>query len=503
MSSYLISLTIGIPFVGSLVEVFIRSDKSSFLVFKWFALITSLMASLIGIFLVMSMSKGVPGLQVNEIFSWIGSYAISYDVGLDGFNAPLILLIAVVFPLLIVFEWNRERGSKGIFGLFLLLQSCFFGVIFAQDLFLSFFFWSFSALPLYFLLAIWGGGEREKAAFRFLMTASIGNVFLFLSLILIYYSVEPHTFSIKELLGGRIIGEFEILGESCFLSLTAFVFMILGISFRIPIWPLHGWFTFLATQAPASVFVIFAGILTPVGLYLLSKFSFSLFPVEFMEWSKVILTVGALNVVFGSIISVAQRELRLLMAYLTLAQCGVILIGFGSLDSAGVVGGVYQLLVIGLGLSGFGLFIGAVRSRKGHSAFLNEEGESNFGGWIGSAPVLALVTSLLMASLVGLPGLGGFVGQSLTMMGSFSVSPVTVLIVLSGVLVMTFALFAVFRNVFLGQPKDKENLAVDLSMREKSLLMPIVGCLLFLGILPKPLLDLVRPSILTLLSLMK
>ncbi len=503
MAGYFLTMALGIPFSGALLQIFLPDHKKPFALFRWIAFFSSFLASVIAISCVAVMDRGVASVQLSEVISWVGSYSISYDVGLDGLNVPIILLISIVFPLLIIFEWNRDRGPKGIYGLLLILQACFFGVGFSQDLFLGFFFWTLSVFPLYFLLAIWGGAEREKAAFRFLITASIGNALFFLGLLLVYFSIEPHTFSFKELLGGRVTGTFVLFGSEYSLSLTAFFLIISGLVFRFPVWPIHGWLTFLATQAPASIFVLFTGILPAVGLYLLAKTSFSLFPVEFAGWSRLVLFFGALNVLFGAVISLAQRELRLLLAYLTLAHCGMILIGFASLDSAGVTGSMFQLLVVGLSLSGLGLFVGSVRLRKGHSAYLTPEGDPVFGGWIGTAPLLTFIAGLLMASVLGVPGLGGFVGQSLTVMGGYTVSPLAVIVLMVGLLIMTLSLFNVFRGVFLGSGRAQKQWVSDLSAREKLILFPIVGVLLMIGLVPKPFLDLMRPSVLTLLSIMK
>lgn len=506
MSNHLISLMVFLPFVGALTQGFLpaRAEARAAAAGRWIALVTSILSSLIGIGLILSMQAATPEMQLTESFAWIGSYAISYEMGLDGLNALMVLLVSVLFPVLIAAEWNQKLASRGMYGLFLLLQTSLLGAICAQDLFLQFFFWGFSAFPFYFLIGIWGGENREAAAFRSVVAAVIGNALLFTALLLVYYSIDPHTFALKELTGGKFVGKtFEIFGQEVSVPLIAFSLIGLGLALRTPIWPLHGWFTQVAEEAPASVLVALAAGTVPVGSYIFVRLGYSVFPETVKSAAQLMIIVGTVNLLVGAICAVAQRGLRRLLAFVTVSQLGLILIGIGSLNGAGIVGAIYQQLVFGLGLAGLGLLIGLIIERAGHASFLRDDGTRPFGGLAVQAPAIAITAGVVMASLIGFPGFGGFVSQSLVVLGSYSVHSVNVLLAAIGFLLAAYYFFTMYRLVFLGKQGSDAEKFQDLTWRERAYLLPVVAALLAFGLYPKPLLEVIRPTALTLLSMVK
>jgi NADH-quinone oxidoreductase subunit M len=443
-------------------------------------------------------------LQATELFPWIGSYAISYDLAVDGLNALLVLLIAILFPVLIAAEWDQKIGVRGMHGLLLILQTSLFGVVCAQDLFLQFFFWGLSALPLYFLVGIWGGDKREKAALKTMVAASLGDALIFAALILIYYSVDPHSFSLRELSGGKLAGKmFNFLSFELPVSGVAFGLMSAGLSLRIPIWPFHGWFTEVAEEAPPSVFVALSAGIVPVALYVFVRYCYVLFPEILSAAYPWIVGVGILNLLVGGLCAVAQKGLRRLLAFICLSEVGLVLMGIGSLNSVGVVGAVYQQLIMGLSLAGFGLFSGIISERTGVFIFANEKGDRVLGGVVTRAPFFSVMAGIVVASLLGFPGLGGFVGHALIIIGSYLVHPLTVIAAGGALLLASYYLFTMYRCIFLGPVNTKSSSFQDLTFRERSYLFPVVVSLLFFGLYPKPLIELIRPTVLTLLSTVK
>lgn len=508
MSHHLITLMVLLPFAGALLQAFMPKLPASQAVriSKWAALGCSLLASLCGIALILSMQTQAAELQMSESLPWVGSYAISYEMGVDGLNALMVLLVAILIPVLIAAEWDQKLAPKGMHALFLLLQSAFFGVVCAQDIFLQFFFWAFSALPFYFLIGIWGGKERESAAFRSVVAASMGNALIFGALILVYYSVDPHTFLLRDLAGGKLNGKtFEFMGYMISVPGAAFALISAGLAFRAPIWPLHGWFTRVTEEAPPSVLVALSGITVPLAAYLFVRLGYSLFPETLVTAAPWIVGAGAVNLLMGGICAIAQRGLRPMLAFLCLGQVGMLLVGIGSMNPAGLVGAVYQGLTLGIGLAGFGLFMGLVIERSGHAAFLTEgpKPDRPFGGIATQAPAVAMVAGIVVASLLGFPGLGGFVGSALVLIGSYSVQPVVVILAGIALLMAAYYLFMMYRYVFLGKAGESSKDFTDLTLRERAYLLPLVLGLLAFGTYPKPLLDLVRPTVLTLLSTVK
>lgn len=506
MSHHLISLMVFLPAFGALLQVFLPQLKGvgQNSLGKWIALIASLSSSVCGAVLVASMHAPSTELQAAETLPWVGFYAISYDMGVDGLNALLVLLVSILFPVLIAAEWRRKTGIRGMHGLFLLLQTALVGVICAQDLFLLFFFWGMTAFPFYFLLGIWGGEKRESAAFRSMVAASIGNALVFGALILVYYSIEPHTFLLRDLSGGKLAGKtLDILGHSISVSVLAFSLVGAGLALRAPIWPFHGWFTHAAEEAPSSVFVALAAATVPVSLYIFIRLGYSLFPETVLNFSAVIVLVGAINLIIGGICAMAQTDLKRLLAFICISEVGLALIGIGSLSAAGAVGAVYHQLVLGLAVSGFGLFSGVIVDRAGHTVYLPKQGERGFGGIATRAPTVAIIAGLVVASLLGFPGFGGFVAHALLIIGSYSLHPVAVAIAGAALVMATYYLFTMYRYVFLGKPSETAAAFEDLTLREKAYFFPVVTFLLIFGLYPRPFLELVRPTVLTLLSTIK
>jgi NADH-quinone oxidoreductase subunit M len=484
------------PFLGALLQAFVPQPRS-----RWITLAASMAASICALVLVMSMHTQTADLQAIESFPWVGAYAISYDMAVDGLNALLVLLIAILFPVLIASEWNQKTGIRGMHALFLILQTALFGAVCAQDLFLQFFFWGLTALPFYFLVGIWGGEGREKASFSAIVASTVSNALIFSALILIYYSVDPHSFSLKELAGGKIAGkQFDFLGYDFSVSGAAFALLCSGLSLRAPVWPFHGWFTQVSEEAPSSVFVALAAGTVPVALYILIKDCYLLFPEILGSATKVLVGVGAVNLIMGGVCAVAQKGLRRLLAFICIGEVGLVLMGIGSLSPTGVVGAVYQQLILGLSMAGFGLFSGVISDRVGHTTFLSPEGERTFGGIATRAPAISIVAGAVVVSLLGFPGFSGFVGRSLVIIGSYSVHPITVLIAGCALLLAAYYLFSMYRNIFLGKPATGFHAFQDLTLRERAYMLPLVTLLLCFGLYPKPLIDLIRPTVLTLLS---
>jgi NADH-quinone oxidoreductase subunit M len=304
--------------------------------------------------------------------------------------------------------------------------------------------------------------------------------------------------------GGKLSGkQFDFLGYDLSVSSASFVLMSIGLSLRAPIWPMHGWFTEIAQEAPSSVFVALAAGTVPVAMYILVKDCYSLFPETLGSAAQIIVVVGTINLVMGGVCAAAQNGLRRLLAFVCLSEVGLVLMGIGSLTATGLVGAVYQQLILGLGIAGFGLFSGIVSERTGHVIFLNELGERTFGGIATRAPLISVVAGIVVASLLGFPGFGGFVGHALVIIGIYSIHPVAVIVAGVALLLAAYCLFSMYRFVFLGKPGGESSGFQDLTLRERGYMFPLVFALVLFGLYPKPLIDLIRPTVLTLLSTIK
>ena len=300
------------------------------------------------------------------------------------------------------------------------------------------------------------------------------------------------TASRSRLAGGKLSGKtFELLGDEISVPAAAFALICAGLALRAPIWPLHGWFTHVAEEAPSSVFVAMAAVTVPVATYIFMRLCYSLFPDVTAVAARAIVVVGILNLLIGGVCALAQKRLNLLLAYICLSEVGFLLIGVGSINAAGVVGAVYQQLVLGLGLAGFGLFAGLISERTGSTEFLTGKGEPAYGGIAQQAPGGGRGGGRGGGFAARVPGLWRLRGHALLTIGSYSVHPITVILTGGALLLATYYLFTMYRCVFLGKAQGDAAFA-DLGLRERAYLVPVVAGLLAFGLYPKPLLDLVQ-----------
>ncbi|NDD93465.1 hypothetical protein EBZ37_15465, partial [bacterium] len=325
---------------------------------------TSVSSALIGLAVLGHGLAGFSSESLVDRLPWVGSYAISYELAIDGISRVGVLIISILFPVLIASEWTRRSGARGMYALFLVLQGSLLGSACAQDLFLLFFFWSISSIPIFFLVGIWGGENKEAAAFRALVTSVLGNALLFGAFVLIYYSKEPHTFLIRELLQSPVPEKLiRVAGLELPVSKVAFVFVFLATALRAPVWPVHGWFTRLMVEAPASVVVAVAAAVVPSAVLIFARLGHELFPGVLVSSANWILAAGLINMLAGTFVVSAEKRLSSILSWIVVVQVGFSLIAIGSKNSSSMVGLVYQQLSLALAVAGLGLVFGAIGSR--------------------------------------------------------------------------------------------------------------------------------------------
>jgi len=479
-----------LPLLGAVVQALVSSG----VIARWSAFGASVASSLLGMVVVWRVGADGEAAGLVDRLPWIGSYGIHYELGAGGVVAPILLLVSLVFPVLILSEWERRERARGLYGLLLLSQAAVIGTTCAQDLFLLFFFWSLSAIPVFFMVGIWGGPSKEQAAFRGLVANSIGNSLFFAACILIYYANDPHTFLIREIVaaGGVPAKLISVAGIQTTVSGLAFLLVCAGLALRAPVWPLHGWFWQISSQAPASVFVCVAGIMVPAAGLVFVRLSHQLFPAVLSASAPWIAGAGVVSLLVGSVTILAQRRLSSVVAHLVLIQVGLGLLGMGSGNASALVGAIFQQLGAGLAVAAMGLLFGSLAQHWGVV-----EAPETSGGLVERAPLFAGVMALSVGAFLGVPGLSGFVGQSLVVLGAFASRPITLLLVGVSFLLVTFSLFGVFERVFLGRLGEAAKVSPresELPARERLLLMPLVLAMLLLGFYPKPFLDRIRPE---------
>lgn len=415
---------------------------------------------------------------------WIPDFSIRLEAGGDGVTALFALLISLVFPALILSEWRREKGQAGVLGALLVLQTLLLGATSSENLFVTAFFWTATALPLFFLVSMWGGERRGGAAYRSFISAGVGNTFVLASILLYYFASDDRSFSLPALWGGKqSTYAFGVFGHELPLTTASFILFSLGFFLRLPVAPAHAWAPAFAKEAPPSALGAHYGAFLPITLGLYGKLSFGLFPKEVSEASGWLLGFGIFNILYGALGVLGRRSPRETLVRLALVQTGLALTGFCARSVPGLVGPLLSITASGIAFTGLSLLIGSTESRGWGS---------EPRGLIAKGPALAIMGSTIFAALMQVPGTYGFVGQAITALGVYPFSAPSAWILLLGAIVVAAGVVGLYRSVFFGEEDGKA--AEDASLREKAALFPLCLILVVLGLYPTPVLDLIRQA---------
>jgi NADH-quinone oxidoreductase subunit M len=480
-----------IPLIGALFQTI----SSNAIWTRLSAVITSLISAIGGVVLVVGMHLDWIPNPLKELIPWMKSYSMNYAVTVDGANALMVLAISFIFPLLIIVEWHRKNARRGLHALFLILQAGALGATCAQDFFLLFFAWVLISLPMYFLVAIFGYENREKAAFKQIGVSSVANGLLFMGVLLVYYAMDPHSFLIEDMMGGRLIDKkFMLIGHEFLIQPVALVLLGLGLALRSAVWPFQGWFKQVAVAVPATVMVALQTVSAPLALTIFIRLSYTLFPNLISDLSPYLIALGMLNLGMSAISMLAEKDLRGVFSYLSQFSVGIVLLGVGTVSSSGMVGAVFFIFSMTLGIAGLGLVAEFLYHRKA-SYDMNE-----YGGLIRRIPFIAVAAAIFVACAMGVPGFVGFVGLALVFIGQFSAEPLLAVSSLVFLLLMTGFLFRVYRKVFLGDDHDDARLTTPTG-REIAYFLPLLFVVVIVGVLPEFLVEIVRPTLVGFLQL--
>lgn len=308
MDQHILSAIIFFPLLGAILVLLMPKEDKRFQ--RYGALLTTFITFFITCVLVAKFNPSDPGIQFTENVDWISSMKISYLIGVDGLSLAIIALTSLLFLLAVVASWDRETGLRGYFSLFLVLETAILGTFAAQDFFLFFAFWEMSLLPIYFMIGVWGNKNSEYAATKFFLYQLAGSAFLVLGMLAIYYTAEPHSFSLVDLAGGKFAEARLSLGDHS-ISMERLVFILLlgGFAVRLPVFPLHSWFPHVQAEAPAALSVILAAIFIKTGAYAIVRVNYTLFP-QAANWMAPALAIaGTINVIYGAFCAFGQRDL--------------------------------------------------------------------------------------------------------------------------------------------------------------------------------------------------
>ncbi len=475
------------PAVGALVLMLAGKRRPE--VFKLIALITSMTTAALSIWLLASFDTADSGFQFMTRHVWIEPWSIAWFLGVDGISLFLVVLTGLIFPLAIVGvdpHDDSAEGQKRYFTWLLLLQTGVMGSFLSLDLFFFFVFFELVLVPMYFLIGRWGYERRVYAATKFFLFTMAGSAFMFVSIIATGFLAREAG------VGAVSFNLIELAERADFAAGTArWLFLGFAVAFavKVPMFPLHTWLPDAHTQAPTVGSVVLAAVLLKMGTYGFVRFGLYLFP-EAVVWSRnLFLTLAVVGVLYGAVVATMQTDLKRLVAYSSIAHLGFIMLGVFALTSVSVTGGVLQMVSHGVSTGALFLLVGMIYERR-HTRQISE-----LRGLQSVAPIFAGVFMLVMLSSIAVPGLNGFVGEFLILIGSFQSARWWTVAAAAGVVLAALYLLWAYQRVFHGKVDEANRSFAELRWREGLVLAPFVVVIIFTGLYPKPILDRIEPSV--------
>jgi NADH-quinone oxidoreductase subunit M len=452
-------------------------------VLEWLGIAVSITVLGFAIGVAVLFSTSTADFQFVSDHVWAQSLGIHWYVGVDGISLFLVLLTAVLFPIAMVGARTRTDARSYVAWMLLLECACI-GSFVSLDLILFFFFFELTLVPSYFIISGWGHARRAYAAVKFFVYTFLGSAFLLVGILVVAFLHERQTgvltFSLPALAHTHFSSATEIL---LFLAFTA------AFAVKAPLFPFHTWSPDAYAEAPTGGSMILSGVLAKLGTYGLLRFDLGLFPQASMDLAPLVLTLAVIGILYGAVVACAQRDMKRLVAYSSLAQIGFIALGTFAFTSEGVTGGVLLMVNHGLITAALFLLIGWIYERR-QSWQVTE-----LRGLQAPAPVLAAVFTVVMLASIGLPGLNGFVSEFLVLSGTFLIHRWWAVVATAGVVFAAVYLLWAYQQVFHGKVDLANAGTRDLSWAERVVIAPLIIVIVFLGIYPKPVLDRITPSV--------
>lgn len=481
---HILTLVLCAPLAGLLVLLAIPSSKTHLI--KLWANIASFLAMLTSVPLVLGFDR-TKDFQFVESLDWIPSIGASYSLGIDGYSLLLVVLTAVIGFLSVLSSWNAiEHRIKEYYANLLFLQASMLGVFLARDFLLFFVFWEVGLVPMYLLIAVWGGPRRVYSAYKFIIYTFVGSVLMFLGILALYFAhgsqSQSYTFSIPELMRTNLAASWQWWIFWAFFA---------GFAVKVPMWPLHTWLPDAHTEAPTAGSVILAGVLLKMGTYGLLRFSLPLLPdaAKDPRIVNIMATLSIIAIVYGALVCLMQKDWKKLIAYSSVSHLGFCTLGIFALNPAGITGSILQQINHGISTGMLFLIVGIVYERR-HTREISE-----YGGLLRVMPVFTIVFFITALSSMGLPALNGFIGEISIIQGAYQMSFNWAFWCAVGIALGAAYLIWLFQRTMLGDISEKNAALKDLSWREIAVFAPLIVWAFWIGIYPRPFLDVLeRPA---------
>ena len=480
----LISVTIFLPFLGSLIILFIKDEEKSSNNIKFAALFTSIATFVLSLLIWFYFDSTNSSYQLLEKYSWFKDFNFYYHVGVDGISLFMILLSTFLIPFCILSSWiSIKKRIKEYMISFLLLETFIIGMFSSIDILLFYVFFEATLIPMFIIIGIWGGKRRIYASFKFFLYTLLGSVLMLVAIIYMYQTSDYIDIN-------SLQGNFFSKNTQIWLWLAFFA----SFAVKVPMWPFHTWLPDAHVEAPTAGSVILAGVLLKMGGYGFIRFSLGMFPEATYFFLPLIFTLSIIAIIYTSFVALAQTDIKKLIAYSSVAHMGIVTIGIFIANQQGIEGAMMQMISHGIVSAALFLCVGIIYDRM-HTREINF-----YNGLVNKMPNFSVVFMIFVLASIGLPGTSGFVGEFLTILGSFKYNTYLAFFASTGVILSAVYMLYLYKRIIFGTiQNEKLKEILDLDLREKLIMIPLIILIIIIGIFPNLFLDPMRLPIETII----
>lgn len=485
----LLTLVIGIPLLGVLAILLAKHDE----LIRWVALITTSISFILSLPLLFNFDFGVINYIV-ESEPLISGYDVKFLIGLDGLSMMLFMLTTFIGPIVVMASWRSiTEHVAAFYSLILIFLTGSLGVFAAMDLFIFYIFFELTVFPVYFLIGVWGGANRLHATIKFFLYTLVGWLIMLVALIYVGYSAGQLVDGVTFTTDWRILSDpaFQIgLVEQTYLFLA----FALALFIKVPLFPFHTWLPHAHTEAPTAGSVLLAAITLKMGTYGIVRFMLPLMPNATMEFAPYVAVLALIGIIYGALVAMVQKDVKKLVAYSSVSHMGFVMLGIFAFNTIGMQGALLQMVNHGLATGALFLIVGMIYDRR-HTRMI-----ADFGGIATVMPVFAVMFMIATLSSIGMPGLNGFVGEFLILLGTFNSeifdSIWYAVLATTGVILAAAYMLWMFRRVMFGKLDKEENKKLsDINSREIGLLLPMMLFMVWIGIRPADFTQFSEPAV--------
>ena len=482
----LLTLTVALPLAGALLVLLLGRGEGRERLVQWLALGVSLATFALTLAIWYWFDPASADFQFEERRAWIPSFGISYHVGLDGISLMLVVLTSFLTPIALLSSWESVHKKVMAFTFFVLvLEAAMIGVFIAVDLFLFYIFWDAMLIPMYFLIGVWGYDRRIYAAIKFMLYTMAGSILMLLAIIgLAYYCAEVS--------GAPSFDRLDLYTLELPETMQYWFFLAFALAFaiKVPLFPFHTWLPDAHVEAPTAGSVILAGVLLKMGTYGFIRFAFPLFPLAAATFAPWLALLAVIGIVYGALVAMVQPDMKKLVAYSSVSHMGIIVLGIAAMNTQGVQGAMFQMLAHGVSTGGLFLIVGMLSDRR-HTRLISE-----YGGLKAVMPKLVAAFLIMTLASVGLPGMNGFIGEFLSLIGAFRWDWRFASVAATGVILSAVYMLWMFQRVNYGEITNEKNRRLpDLTLREWFVIGPVAAMAIFMGVFPNVFLKPMAPAV--------